>query len=187
MTWPLFNPPQDNTGWTWRENIFTETELDKIILQGEELNPAQNIVGAYRNCALSWMPTDDPEYDWIYATLTPLIQKVNAEYFNFDLTHIMPLQFTRYDELTQGHYKTHLDLGHSAPNRKLSFSLQLSDPVSHQGGSLQFPCNRTEPEIAPKARGKIIFFPSYMPHEVTPVTKGIRYSLVGWIAGPLFR
>ena len=30
-------------------------------------------------------------------------------------------------------------------------------------------------------------FPSYSLYEVTPVTKGERYSLVGWITGPQFK
>jgi len=192
MTWPLFQPPRDNTSWCWREHVFTDPELDRIIAQGEAQGMLDATVGAgavdtYRSSNISWFATDDPEYDWIYATLAPVIQRVNAEHFNFDLTHILPLQFTRYDADTNGHYRAHLDLGKSAPNRKLSFSVQLSDPFDHAGGVLQFPYNRTEPESAPRARGKIIFFPSYMLHEVTPVTQGVRYSLVGWVTGPLFR
>ena len=193
MTWPLFTPPKENTNWCWRENIFSNSELDRIVEQGIEIGAQAGVVGfgntvdAYRDCEISWLPTDDPEYDWIYATLASVVQQVNSEYYNFDLTHIMPLQFTKYDSKTLGHYNPHLDIGHTAPNRKLSFSLQLSDPYDHEGGILQFPYNKTEPEAAPRARGKIIFFPSYMLHEVTPVTKGIRYSLVGWVAGPRFR
>ena len=40
-------------------------------------------------------------------------------------------------------------------------------------------------EIRPK--GSIIVFPSYMHHQVTPVTKGTRYSLVMWSLGKPFR
>ena len=32
-------------------------------------------------------------------------------------------------------------------------------------------------------QGSIIVFPSYMYHQVTPVTKGNRYSLVLWALG----
>jgi len=192
MTWPLFKPPKENTGWTWREHIFTDQELDRIVELGLEAGMADATVGvgnvdSYRASSISWLSTDDPEHDWIYATLEPVIRKVNEEYFNFELTHILPLQFTTYNESNTGHYKPHMDLGRSQPARKLSFSLQLSDPESYQGGILQFPYNKTDPEPAPRARGKIIFFPSYMLHEVTPVTQGTRHSLVGWIAGPLFR
>lgn len=192
MTWPLLKAPKENVYWTWREDIFTDQEMDKIIEQGLEAGVRDATLGlgsvdSYRASGVSWMSTDDPELDWIYEKLEPLIRRVNEEYFNYDLTHILPLQFTTYDESNEGHYKPHIDIGQSQPNRKLTFSLQLSDPFSHEGGTLQFPYNRTEPEIAPRARGKIIFFPSFMLHEVTPVTKGTRYSLVGWVAGPLFR
>lgn len=191
MSWPL-QKNKENVYWTWRDNIFTDQELDKIIEQGKEAGVRDATVGvgsveSYRASGVSWMSTADPELDWIYERLEPLVRRVNDEYFKFDLTDILPLQFTTYDESNQGHYKPHLDLGRSQPNRKLSFSLQLSDPFSHEGGSLQFPYNLVEPEVAPKARGKIIFFPSFMLHEVTPVTKGTRYSLVGWVSGPLFR
>jgi PKHD-type hydroxylase len=192
MNWPLFKPPKENVYWTWREDVFSEQELDKIIALGKEAGVTDATVGvgnvnSYRASSISWLDTDNPDYDWIYATLEPVIRKVNEDYFNFDLTHILPLQFTTYDESNNGHYRPHLDLGQSQPSRKLSFSIQLSDPYSHEGGLLQFPFNRTEPEVAPRARGKIIFFPSFMLHEVTPVTKGTRHSLVGWVTGPLFR
>jgi PKHD-type hydroxylase len=32
--------------------------------------------------------------------------------------------------------------------------------------------------------GSVIVFPSDTEHRVTPVTKGIRYSLVAWFLGP---
>ena len=35
--------------------------------------------------------------------------------------------------------------------------------------------------------GDLLFFPSYLPHEVTPVTKGVRYSLVMWFLGYPFQ
>ena len=191
MSWPLLKQ-KENVYWTWREHVFTDQELDKIIEYGIEAGVRDATVGvgsvdSYRASGVSWLTTDDPELDWIYERLEPVIRNVNDEYFKFDLTEIQNLQFTTYNESNLGHYKPHLDLGQRQPNRKLTFSLQLSDPFSHEGGALQFPYNRTEPEVAPRARGKIIFFPSFMLHEVTPVTKGTRYSLVGWVSGPLFR
>ena len=38
-----------------------------------------------------------------------------------------------------------------------------------------------------REQGSIIIFPSFVYHQVTPVTRGLRQSLVGWIAGPTFR
>jgi PKHD-type hydroxylase len=39
----------------------------------------------------------------------------------------------------------------------------------------------------PKDKGTIVFFSSNIEHEVTPVTKGTRYALVGWVNGPNLR
>ena len=35
--------------------------------------------------------------------------------------------------------------------------------------------------------GSVIVFPSFIEHRVTPVTKGIRYSLVAWFVGQPFK
>ena len=69
--------------------------------------------------------------------------------------------------------------------RKLSFSLLLSDPDEYEGGDLIIATVNGH-HIIPKGKGLIVFFPAYTEHEVTPVTKGIRRSLVGWIHGPHF-
>jgi len=192
MTWPLFSPPRENTYWVYRENIFSDSELDRIVELGNQAGLISGGVGGntrseYRNSDIAWLGTDDPEHDWIYATLAPVVNEVNQAYFQFDLKEILPLQFTCYRAENNGVYRPHLDIGRDVPNRKLSFSLQLTDPVTHTGGELRFLHLRTEPDVAPKARGKIIFFPSWVVHEVTPVTQGTRHSLVGWVAGPNFR
>jgi PKHD-type hydroxylase len=80
-----------------------------------------------------------------------------------------------------------MDLGRQFPNRKLSFSVQLSDDADYVGGDLRFHYIKNQPEVAPKEKGKVIFFPSWMVHDVTPVTQGTRRSLVGWVNGPNFK
>lgn len=76
--------------------------------------------------------------------------------------------------------------------RKLSLTCNLSDPDSYDGGNLQFDfgCRsavqyHTCTEIRP--RGNIIVFPSELWHQVTPVTRGTRYSLVMWCLGRPFK
>ena len=77
-------------------------------------------------------------------------------------------------------------------DRKLSFSLQLSDPTEYEGGDLQFllpPALNipTKLTTAPNKKGTIIIFPPSMQHRVTPVTKGVRKSIVGWAIGPRWK
>ena len=77
--------------------------------------------------------------------------------------------------------------------RKISVTINLTDPVNYEGGNLKFdfgPHSSKErfyecTEIRPQ--GSMIIFPSFLHHQVTPVTKGVRYSLVAWCVGEPFK
>jgi PKHD-type hydroxylase len=78
-------------------------------------------------------------------------------------------------------------------NRKLSVTINLSPDNSYTGGNLKFDFG---PHISNKRfyeceeirpRGSIIVFPSFLYHQVTPVTEGTRYSLVMWTLGNPYR
>jgi len=84
-----------------------------------------------------------------------------------------------------GHYDWHVDIGPGPYSlRKLSMSVQLSDPADYDGGELEFMASA---ESGIRTRGSLIVFPSFLQHRVTPVTRGIRASMVSWIAGPPYR
>jgi len=192
--WPLVGISKDNTSWVAVDNVFTEQELDEIIIQGNKVkkisaNVAHGAISDYRVCDISWLESDEveSEFDWIYATLADAINKVNNEHFQFDLTHLPALQFTVYNENNNGNYQKHRDIGRRFPNRKLSFSVQLSNDNDYTGGDLRFHYTKTQPEVAPRTKGMITFFPSWLIHDVTPVTQGTRHSLVGWVNGPNFK
>ena len=107
------------------------------------------------------------------------------EFFPFDYTQNEPeLNFIRY---TDGEFfDWHLDMSpNGSMRRKLSFSIQLTPDAEYDGGDLEF-----FPEVRlPSARkvGSVIVFPPFVPHRVTPVSRGTRYALVGWLYGPPFK
>ena len=70
--------------------------------------------------------------------------------------------------------------------RKLSASLQLTEPTEYQGCELQV---RTEQSsgrhiTCSKKKGDFIVFPSWLSHRVTKLESGHRDSLVLWYKGP---
>ena len=71
--------------------------------------------------------------------------------------------------------------------RKLSFTLQLSDPDEYEGGYVQLIDDSGKSYIAPRQRGTIILFDSRTQHRVIKVKKGVRKSIVGWVLGPRWR
>lgn len=125
---------------------------------------------------------------WLYSKLTKLINQVNEQHYKWILSDLEVLQYGIYHSSRQGFYTVHTDSalkGFGGMNRKLSFSILLNDPSEFEGGDLILMPSKDGIKID-LDRGEAVFFPSFMPHQVTPVTKGERHSLVGWIQGPNF-
>ncbi|GEM_PF-1170272 len=113
------------------------------------------------------------------------IAQVANSTFGFDLLCAPPdLCFLRYGR--DDFFEWHHDVGEQTENiRKVSFSIQLSDPFDYDGGDLAFAAMKS-PSIA-KELGTLVIFPAFNMHCVQPVTRGVRFSLVGWFYGPKFR
>ena len=96
------------------------------------------------------------------------------------------IQHTIYKE-GGGHYDWHMDAGHGMQrHRKGSLTVQLTDPDDYEGGKLQL-WRGQNPLDAPRGKGTVVIFPSYMMHRVSEVTKGTRESLVLWVGGDHYR
>ena len=183
-----------NPSFAWWENGFADEEIEKIKEYATTLvsNAARVHNGEgpppepIRKTKVSWI-TSTPETAWIYERMAFVAGELNARYYNFDLYGFCEdMQFTIYEE-TESHYTWHMDMGdNSRAPRKMSMVLQLSDPSEYEGGELQVR-TKAEPEIVNKQKGLIAMFPSYILHRVTPVTKGVRYTLVVWACGPAFK
>ena len=112
-------------------------------------------------------------------------------------------QFTIYE---QGHHygwhqdiwpeaypETHNDPDVRNKNRKISSVLALNSNDEYEGGVLQIALDefhtpkRVIEKVDLSTTGSLVVFPSYLWHRVTPVTKGIRYSLVMWTLGADFK
>ena len=118
------------------------------------------------------------------------VVQANTE-FCADIHHLISeLQFTEYDAEYQGKYDLHHDIDWNADkpyDRKLSIVIQLTDPNEYEGGELSFSEVESPKQEDLKKQGTIIVFPSYLQHSVSPVTSGVRHSLVSWVWGPRWR
>jgi PKHD-type hydroxylase len=171
-------------------NVFTPDECNQIIAMGKNKQQAKmdsefRTDNNYRDSKIEFIhPTD--ESSWVYAKSSSAIMNLNARFFNFDLFGFdEPLQLTEYNA-PSGKYKKHLDSCIGICIRKLSIVVQLSDPNEYEGGDLQIHINDS-PIPLNREQGMMLAFPSYILHEVTPITKGTRHSLVGWTSGEPFK
>lgn len=175
-------------------DAFTPGELDAIVDYGDGLRPMKaEIAGREDNVEhlritrVAWIE-NRPEIAWLYERLTAMVMQINAECYRYDLYGLKELfQYAVYEGSEGSYFGWHIDMGEKRHQpRKISLSLQLSEPSDYEGGDLVLEAGHG-PLRASKARGTLIAFPSYVLHRVVPVTAGIRKSLVIWVAGPEFR
>ena len=142
-----------------------------------------------RKSTIAWL--DDP---WIYKEIQPYVELANQQAgWNFDLTTVEKIQFTEYRP--GQFYNYHQDNFHNEGlTRKISMTVNLSKDSDYEGGDLVFKTidrqNHNIIEITDKEfrhQGTLCVFPSFEVHKVSPVTKGVRYSLVLWTLGEKFR
>ena len=191
-------------------NIIERDVSEKFDMNmGESRLDGNTVNKDKRNSYNEWIPTNH----WVGGFLWHYVQRANRENFLYDLRCIdaESMQYTRYAE--GQYYHWHNDSGlasHYKPIsngdrketdkqqqdfmnentelvRKLSFTLQLSDPDDYEGGNVQLLDERGENYIAPRQRGCIILFDSRTQHRVLKVTKGTRKSIVGWVVGPRWK
>ena len=139
----------------------------------------------YRKSKINWIQPDQ-KTDWIFKRLTDISQSLNDQFFKFDVEGFLEgLQFTNY-KAPGSHYGKHVDRSTDTLIRKLSVSVQLTDSSKYEGGDLLL---HDGPKGIKMKRqiGDLVVFPSFVLHEVTPVTKGERNSLVCWVTGPSFK
>ena len=191
-------PKFENSSWNFQldqinlyafcNNAFSKEECqtiiniakDKGLIKGKTKEESD-----VRDSKISWLyPVDG--MDWVFRRVTDMTLSLNERFFKFDLFGLNEgFQFTNY-EAPSGKYGKHVDRGMNMAVRKLSISIQLTNPEEYEGGELYL-YDGDKGTLMDKAQGTLIIFPSYVLHEVMPVTKGERNSLVTWVTGKQFK
>lgn len=175
-------------------------------IKESRVNEPENAEGV-RKSSNAWIDGSN----WIGGFVWHYIMRANHENFMYDIEGIdtNEIQYTEYQK--GEYYDWHIDdnIGRcmindrvltSADNhgesiailngeyiRKLSFSIQLSDPEDYEGGELEFKVGKEESFFAPNKKGTVIIFDSRTLHRVREVKSGVRKSLVGWVVGPRWK
>ena len=198
----LHVPKFENSSWNFKldqinlyafwNNAFSKEECqtiiniakDKGLITGTTFNDDK--IKNLRDSKISWLYPID-KMDWVFRRVTDITLNLNERFFNFDLFGLNEgFQFTNY-EAPSGKYGKHVDRSINTPVRKLSISIQLTTPEEYEGGELKLYDGEEEGTVMSKEQGTLIIFPSYVLHEVMPVTKGERNSLVTWVTGKQFK
>jgi len=195
-TYPSWTLKQDNLqDWAYFDNALTESQCKDIVKYCRDLGLIDGTTGGADNAPkisharkskIAFVPPTEfmiPHYQ----RLSAIVLSLNEQFFNFDLHGFTEhLQFTEY-ESPGSKYDAHVDRAFGIPVRKLSIVVQLTHPDEYEGGDFEMFPSIDSPLKLPRTQGTLLAFPSFQLHRVTPVTKGTRNSLVGWISGKQFR
>lgn len=132
---------------------------------------------------------------WIFDRFNSAIDEINGKFYGFDLYGYDFYQYSQYKGEENGRYDFHMDMSlgneraRENATRKLSLTFLLNEPgVDFEGGDFQIATGlEKDAKNINIRKGTLVAFPSFIHHRVTPVTRGIRKSIVIWVEGPKFR
>ena len=141
----MSNPHSTLTHVAWPD-AFTPEEMDRVEAIGEGLTPqgaviadqeGQRALERIRITKMAWITLGD-DTKWLYDRVWNMARTLNEQFYQFDLRGFSdPFQYTLYRDSDGGHYDWHVDQGPTPVQRKLSLTLQLSDPADYEGCDLE--------------------------------------------------
>ena len=122
-----------------------------------------------------------------FNNIRTVTKQANDEIYDFKLLGIIDQDFPQVYRYEQGdYYNLHIDISPMATTRKITFIINLSDPTEYEGGEIKF-LNTDTSAANLNEQGSILIFPSFLPYEITEVTKGQKDIIIGCIHGAVFR
>ena len=176
------------------ETLMDETPLDTAMISSIANDKAEGLVDSRARTSKVSFHNPNEKNNWIFERFNMVIDNLNTKFYNFDINGYDGFQYAEYHGDELGKYEWHTDMyigemPYDEEHRKLSLVMLLNEPdVDFEGGDFELiQSSLTSPEKINLSRGKIIVFPSFLFHRVTPVLKGVRKSIVIWTLGPKFR
>jgi len=128
---------------------FNNNDIEKILSIAEKYSSQKGKVTtavdeSYRSSKIKWLPNNN-ETKWLYDKLSYIVKMANDKVWKFDIIGFgEDIQIGEYTAEEGGHYDWHLDLGKHSCFRKISISVQLSNPDEYEGGDLQLYTGRAQ-------------------------------------------
>lgn len=177
--------------YSWQAELSQEhcETIKSLYIDGKpktgEVGNVANIDKSIRSSNILPCPYDSENAKYLNRVINQYVVMANRNAFGVNLNGYFEFQIAKYEK--GDFYDYHTD-SFLKPNicsqRKLSVTVQLSDSIDYVGGDFEF--NKTIGKLdrnKAREKGTILVFPSFLNHRVTEVTKGERFSLVGWYEG----
>jgi PKHD-type hydroxylase len=146
---------------------------------------------SWRKSKIRFIKKEHTQFEWLFDRMWKMAIRANDDWFDFHLSKIDYMQLAEYDSAYQGEYKKHHDVfwmnNDPKYHRKVSAVVQLTDPSEYEGGNFEVFADQKPNADELRTQGTAIFIPSFLDHQATQVTSGVRYSLACWFDGPKWK
>lgn len=150
--------------------VFTKKECDLLVnyclteITPEEIVQTKNI--NYSHFKIQYKE----ELNWLFSKLYNTFHELTGVKVKNQTNH---LSINRYQ--VGNSFSKHIDRNENTPNRIWNMGIILND--DYEGGDYNYFVDG-EKKTFSKVIGNMIIYDSSVPHEVTKVTKGVRFALV---------
>ena len=198
----IFNYPNEKEkvtyAWSYLDNLFTDEELNQMcthfdiqgVTTGKTTNGEEKLDIRVSSVKFYEYDPVNLETIFIFQKINNAIEMLNNIYYGFNVYGYNLFQYTEYEK--GGKYEFHTDTIFTkdkptySSTRKLSITICLNQQgIDYEGGNFEINDGTIQKVETPK--GRLILFPSFMLHRITPITKGKRKSIVVWVEGPKFK
>ena len=164
-----------------RLDRFLEPEIEDIKEIGDALILEEGkITGdkvdhSIRNTKIAWIHPNT-ETHWLFDRAIVIFSS------SLPFGTLQSMQYTVYRGEDNSHYTWHRDIGTGDKIMRARVNVgivQLSSPSDYKGGVLQLKQKDKIIDVM-KTKGLVTTFPIDMEHRVTPLTSGVRKTLIMW-------
>ena len=182
MSIPLVSKPniefKHNKRIFVKENVISDTICNEIIEFGRKnvvkgINKYPGLFQISFNSCLLPM-------DHVIHSLLQEIWDEASSFIGTNVDFVEPYELKQYS--SNDFFGKHIDNYSSLSkdiDRKITMSVQLSNDENYVGGDLLILNQQFS-----RKKGSVIAFPSLFTHQVNPIVKGERWSLISWAWGP---
>lgn len=170
----------------YQASVFSGADCQRLVDKLTEQHWRAGLVGVsgigavntrrYSASETFFDPTED-RFKWVLDQLWPCICAAGLKFGLNGLRLAEQARIVRYR--AGDHFNWHKDSAATAP-RRLTVSVQLSEPDSYAGGDLMVLGDNGEWHSADTSQGAACLFPAESLHRAVPVTEGERLALVCW-------
>ena len=157
------------------EEIEDIKEIGDALVLSEGKIKDDKVDHSIRNTKIAWV-NPNTETHWLFDRAIVIFSS------SLPFGTLQSMQYTVYRGEDNSHYTWHRDIGTGDKIMRARVNVgivQLSNPSDYVGGVLQL---KHEDQIIDvmKTKGMVTTFPIDMLHRVSPVTSGVRKTLIMW-------